>query len=842
MPIFYRWVIAVLTCVAALPAHAGEPQAGIAGVADRKATVNFTDLARQEARAPLASRTPKVVHSPMPGPKEPADRVSPPRDDSRSAAPAEAGPAPLSPVPASSFQALPDDNTVLPPDTHGAVGPSHLMTVLNTQIRIQNRAGAVLSTAPMDSFWASLGSPNAFDPKIVYDPYGGRWIFAAAANSNSTASAVLIGVSQTNDPTGVWNLFSVDADGTNATSADFTSVGFNKDWIVVNMNMFTLNASSFVHSNIWVFTKASLYNNSTPSAPFRLFTDTSGSSTLVPAVTYEPTPTLATLYLVDVWNSPNGMLRIGTITGAVGAEIYTPGTSFPTATSANGWAVTGPDAPQLGSAPPIETGDRRMQSCSYRNASLWCVHHIFLPAANPTRTAVQWWQLTTAGAIQQRGRIDDSSGATFYAYPSIAVNANSDVLIGYSRFSASQYASANYSFRLSCNAANTLQSDAVLKAGEGPYYKIGVVSQKNRWGDYSSTVVDPANDLDMWTIQEYAATPVGTGANNGDGRWGTWWGRVAAQSAQSSDLGIAVTGSPDPAIAGNNLTYTITVTNNGPNAATEVSVTDALPSGTSFVSVTPSQGTCSGTSTVICNLGTINNPGTATVTLVVTATPGGTVSNTASIASSSCDPVTGNNSATASTTVNNLVPVLGGISPSAATAGGPAATLTVNGSNFVSSSTVNWNGAARATTFVSPTQLNATIPATDIAAAGMASVTVVNPAPGGGTSAPAAFTITAGGGGGGGGGGCFIATAAYGSPMATEVRYLRAFRDQYLLTNKFGQWFVDQYYRFSPPLADELRTHDGWRSVVRVALWPLVALSKWIVSSETLEKQTVDRP
>ena len=839
MPIFYRWVIAVLTCVAALPTHAGEPQAGIAGVADRKATVNFTDLARQEARAALAPRTPKVVHSPMPGPKEPADRVSPPRDESRAAAPAEAGPAPLSPAPASSFLALADDTTAIPPDTHGAVGPNHLMTVLNTQIRIQDRTGAVLRTASMDSFWASLGSPSAFDPKIFYDPYGGRWVFVASANGNTTSSAVLIGVSQTSDPTGVWNLFSVDADANHATWADFTSVGFNKDWIVVNMNMFTVNASAFRQSNIWVFTKASLYNNITPSAPFRLFTETN-TSTLVPVMTYDAT--LATLYLVDVWNSPNGTLRISTITGALGAEIYTAGTSFPTVTSANGWAVTGPDAPQLGSAPLIETGDRRMQSCSYRNAFLWCVHHIFLPAANPTRTAVQWWHLAPDGAIQQRGRIDDPSGATFYAYPSIAVNAKSDVLIGYSRFSASQYASANYSFRQCNDTANTLQSDAVLKPGEGPYYKIGATSQKNRWGDYSSTVVDPANDLDMWTIQEYAATPIGTGANNGDGRWGTWWGRVAAQSVQPADLGIAVTGSPDPVNVGNNLTYTITVTNNGPNTATEVSVSDALPSGMSFVSVTPSQGTCSGTSTVICNLVTINNSATATVSLVVTATPGGTVSTTVSVASCSSDPVTANNSATASTTVNNRVPVLGSISPSAATAGGPAATLTVNGGDFVSTSTVNWNGAARATAFVSPTQLTATIPATDIAAAGTASVTVVNPAPGGGTSAPATFTIAAGAGGGGGGGGCFIATAAYGSPMATEVRYLRAFRDQYLLPSKLGRWFVDQYYRFSPPLADELRAHDDWRAIVRVALSPLVALSKWVVSSETLEKQTVDRP
>jgi chitodextrinase len=93
----------------------------------------------------------------------------------------------------------------------------------------------------------------------------------------------------------------------------------------------------------------------------------------------------------------------------------------------------------------------------------------------------------------------------------------------------------------------------------------------------------------------------------------------------------------------------------------------------------------------------------------------------------------------------------------------------------------------------------------------------------------------------GGGVHCFIATAAYGSPMATDVRYLRAFRDQYLLTNKFGQWFVEQYYRLSPPLADELRAHDGWRAVVRLALSPLVALSKWLTSDETFEKQTADR-
>jgi len=74
--------------------------------------------------------------------------------------------------------------------------------------------------------------------------------------------------------------------------------------------------------------------------------------------------------------------------------------------------------------------------------------------------------------------------------------------------------------------------------------------------------------------------------------------------------------------------------------------------------------------------------------------------------------------------------------------------------------------------------------------------------------------------------------------MATDVRYLRAFRDQYLLTNKLGRRFVELYYRLSPPVADELRAHDNWRAIVRFALSPLVTVSKWFVSDETFSKQT----
>ena len=92
-------------------------------------------------------------------------------------------------------------------------------------------------------------------------------------------------------------------------------------------------------------------------------------------------------------------------------------------------------------------------------------------------------------------------------------------------------------------------------------------------------------------------------------------------------------------------------------------------------------------------------------------------------------------------TVNNPVPAISSISPSSATAGGPGFTLTVNGSNFVSGSKVHWNSSVLTTTFVSSTQVTATVPSSDIGTAGTASVTVVNAAPGGGTSNAMTFTI-----------------------------------------------------------------------------------------------------
>ena len=125
------------------------------------------------------------------------------------------------------------------------------------------------------------------------------------------------------------------------------------------------------------------------------------------------------------------------------------------------------------------------------------------------------------------------------------------------------------------------------------------------------------------------------------------------QGPCQANLSITKVASPQPVIVGNDLTYTITTTNTSAfNTASNVVVNDTLPSGATFKSSTTSQGTCTGSTAIACNLGLLGAGATATVVIVVTPTAAGALSNTATVASSTPDPSAANNSSTATSTVN----------------------------------------------------------------------------------------------------------------------------------------------------------------------------------------------
>ncbi|MEM7008812.1 MAG: DUF11 domain-containing protein, partial [Thermodesulfobacteriota bacterium] len=120
-----------------------------------------------------------------------------------------------------------------------------------------------------------------------------------------------------------------------------------------------------------------------------------------------------------------------------------------------------------------------------------------------------------------------------------------------------------------------------------------------------------------------------------------------------ADLFIIKSDSPDPVIAGNNLTYTLFVSNAGPNTATNVIVTDTLPAGVNFISATPDQGNCGGPvgGVVTCNLGTLTEGAFTQVRIRVTPQFPGTLLNVAQVAGDQHDPSLSNNISPQTTTV-----------------------------------------------------------------------------------------------------------------------------------------------------------------------------------------------
>ena len=410
--------------------------------------------------------------------------------------------------------------------------------------------GSTISTVTLNSFWASVGNPSAFDPKILYEPFNNRWIFSAAANSYSTNSALLIGVSQTSDPTGSWNLYSIDVDANNQNWLDYPSIGYNKDWIVVTGTIADISPfPMYQHTNIYVFKKTDLYSHN--SSPQMTLISSGEFFGLSPAATLDNN--ISNLYLLQTYNGNLGgigYLRLFSISGSINSPTISSGTFISTPNPWNNTAANdGVIGPQLGSSIKIRLNSDNIMNTVYRNGSLWAVHTVFLPAVAPTGSALQWWQVSTSGAILQRGRIDGLSNNAFFGFPSIAVNSSNYALIGYAKFSSSIYPSACYSLRSPSDPVNTFQSEYL--------YKSGLASSASRYGDYSATMTDPAG-LNFWTIQEYPIYPFKT-----QKLWGTWWAKVSTSWDTCSAI-LSISANPSVVIClGTSVTFTASPTNSG---------------------------------------------------------------------------------------------------------------------------------------------------------------------------------------------------------------------------------------------------------------------------------------
>ena len=295
-------------------------------------------------------------------------------------------PVPLAPPITTGFVALRDNNLSIPPDTHGAVGPTKVMTVLNTEVNVQLHDGTQVGGYPitLNAFWAGLATAGTFDPRVKFDPdpaYGGRWIWVSVQDSHAVGSGTLVAVSDVSggadgkEPNRGFGVL-IDADPRVALPfywADYPTVGFNKNWVVVQVNMFDEGTSTFDRTKIYVFDKAKLYADPGTTGPCMppptatgctLIESTSIGATHVPAAMYDFA--VDEMYLLNRWNSGAGVLGLFKIDGSIGIETLTT-VGFPM--SPVPWQNSSPG--RLDFAPESETGSgcnqcARARVCSRR--------------------------------------------------------------------------------------------------------------------------------------------------------------------------------------------------------------------------------------------------------------------------------------------------------------------------------------------------------------------------------------------------------------------------------------------------------------------------------------------
>ncbi len=409
-----------------------------------------------------------------------------------------------SPVPILQFEGPDQGNTsIYTAGIAGAVGIDHIMSIRNSagindpSIYVYGKNGQLLATRSFNTYFPV--NISAFsDPRVAFDHIQQRWIVTATAIYNGNKHLCVM-YSKTSDPTGAWQTFTPIL--SIFSSMAQPKIGFSDNWIVISC--YYEDGSNNGSSIVYTWKRQGFY-----SGVNGVYWSSQGFNMghLCPASTYDAG--VGDLYLVSV-NSPTsgGKIRVSRVYGSPANDPQFDLTGALINVN-NAWSNTALYAPQFG-APGILLPNHRINSAVYRNGSIWFAHNIFLPSSGANRAVVQWGQvLAGANTLAQLGRIDGGASNQVYGLPSIAVDLNNNVLVGFNRFSSTGYPSAAYTYHYAADPPGYMNDLHVLQNG------LSTFSQA--WGDYSSTVVDPV-DNSMWTLQQYAKS------NN---KWGTQWAKV----------------------------------------------------------------------------------------------------------------------------------------------------------------------------------------------------------------------------------------------------------------------------------------------------------------------------
>jgi hypothetical protein len=405
---------------------------------------------------------------------------------------------------------LNSNNGYAPPDNGGAVGPSHLVQLINGAYAVYDKStGAQTELISARQFWINAGvdpgtdivNLGTFNARIVYDPTVDRWI-AAALTGQTTNNSVMIARSDTSDPGGTWKAVSFlgnNNGGTSGAFADYTGLGLDADGVYVTTNNFSSNSpmAGFDYASAYSLPKADLLAPTPTIANLTRFDELSADAAgtaIQPIIDFGPSKGHAPMLGIFNAGEPFLPLYRTDITGTTG-----PGAVLSEPTTIDiGQYIEPPGAAQPDGTRTISTIDGRISSHVYQlGDTIYGIHAI----KQGNNAALEWFKIDEpTNTVIQEGILGDVNFDYFNG--SIAANELGDIVIGFTRSgnAAGGNLSAYALIGETTGGVTTFAAPLLLKEGlVGNYHVFN-----DRWGDFTTTVVDPTNPLVFWTFQEHA--------------------------------------------------------------------------------------------------------------------------------------------------------------------------------------------------------------------------------------------------------------------------------------------------------------------------------------------------
>ena len=395
-------------------------------------------------------------------------------------------------------------NQGVPPDAQIATGPNHVVEAINFELKVYNKQGTLIQTSGLAFFFNFPGGDAISDPSIMFDVLSGRWF---ASMFDQPGNFVKVAASDSNDPTGTWHLYQLNAACPlfNSCYPDQPKIGVSNDKLVVSAN--DKQTIGWQGAQYWVLNKRQMTEGA-GSIDMNVFGPDSSLYSVRPAQSLGDSNDL---YMVMAGCT----LGCGSTTNTI-TEFRVTGLPPNAGVATAQFTMATVNAPPLASQPGTTTtvwsanqNDARVQTAAWFNGRLWfalndgctgsftCIRlgEIYTPEP----TLLESWDDTL---LNQFNHVEN------LFYPALTIDGMGNMLLVYGYSDGDDYPSIAIAEHLITDPINTLSLPVTVVTGS-------TIANSGRYGDYFGAAVDPANTTNVWVAGEYMNSNAGTcGSSN----------------------------------------------------------------------------------------------------------------------------------------------------------------------------------------------------------------------------------------------------------------------------------------------------------------------------------------